>query len=281
MKIIKSIAAFRKWKKNIPGGFVLVPTMGALHKGHIALMLRARKHAGKDGLVGVSIFVNPTQFGPREDYKSYPRTPTQDLAICRKSGVDVVFLPSVEEMYAADRSISVEETSLSHTLCGKARPGHFRGVCTIVAKLFLIMQPTAAIFGEKDWQQLAIIRRMVRDLNFPVRILAHPTVREVDGLAMSSRNTYLTPKERSVAPQIHATLQDAAERDSPAEIVTAARKKIARIPGVRVDYVEAVDAETLTPLLNRKRDGRLAVAVYLGRTRLIDNISIPQKHERV
>jgi pantoate--beta-alanine ligase len=170
----------------------------------------------------------------------------------------------------------VHEDRLSLPLCGKSRPGHFRGVCTVVAKLFLILQPDLAIFGEKDWQQLAVIRRMVRDLNFPVKIRSHPTVREKDGLALSSRNTYLTPEERKVAPAIQEILaQCAATSDSPATLLRKARTRMERIPGARVDYLEAVDAETLEPLKSRQRSGRLITAVFLGRTRLLDNVALP------
>ena len=170
---------------------VLVPTMGALHRGHGELIRIARDAAGRDGEVAVSIFVNPLQFGPGGDYEKYPRPEQVDDEFCRNAGVDILFRPSVEEMYPADFSVAVEESSLANTLEGKSRPGHFRGVCTVVAKLFHILAPDAAVFGEKDFQQLAIIRRMVRDLNFPVEIIGAPTVREADGLACSSRNQYL------------------------------------------------------------------------------------------
>ena len=179
---------------------VLVPTMGALHKAHGELIRVAREAAGKDGEVAVSIFVNPLQFEPGSDYKRYPRPEKADEEFCRNAGVDLLFRPSAEEVYANDRSTFVEETSLSSTLEGKSRPGHFRGVCTVVAKLFNILAPDAAVFGEKDFQQLAIIRRMVRDLNFKIDIIAVPTVREEDGLACSSRNQYLNPEERKQAP---------------------------------------------------------------------------------
>jgi pantoate--beta-alanine ligase len=171
----------------------------------------------------------------------------------------------------------VEESSLSNVLCGASRPGHFRGVCTVVAKLFNILSPDTAVFGEKDWQQLAIIRRMVRDLNFPVKIVGHPTIREKDGLAMSSRNAYLTPEERAVAPGIQQAMKEAAKLAAPSKILHAARTKIARIPGGRIDYVELVDAETLQPAANLRRPARLAAAVFLGKARLIDNIGVPPR----
>ena len=275
MKVAKSIAALRAWRKNRTGRIVLVPTMGALHAGHAALIRSARKLAGRRGSVVVSIFVNPIQFGPKEDFSSYPRPFRKDVAICRSAGADTVFAPSVEELYAGDGSVTVDESHLSTALCGRSRPGHFRGVCTVVSKLLLIVQPTHSVFGEKDWQQLAVLRRMVRDLNFPVQVVGHPTVREPDGLATSSRNAYLTGSERAVAPLIHAALKSAASKKSPSAIEAAARKAVSTIPGARLDYVEAVDAASLQPLKNRKSPGRLASAVFLGKARLIDNIALP------
>jgi pantoate--beta-alanine ligase len=249
--------------------------MGALHDGHAALIRKARQVAGRTGTVIVSIFVNPTQFGPGEDFAAYPRPISRDLLFCRMSGADAVFAPSAGGMYSSDASVSVDEELLSKTLCGRSRPGHFRGVCTVVAKLFLITEPTHAVFGEKDWQQLAIIRRMVRDLNFSVRILGHPTVREEDGLARSSRNAYLTASEREVAPLIHRALVEAAGAGlSPVGTVRRAESAIRRIPGARVDYVEAVEAASLARLPGRKVPGRLAAAVFLGRARLIDNVAM-------
>ena len=276
MKTIRSLVAMRRWRKSAEGRVVLVPTMGALHHGHAALIRRARRLAGSRGKVAVTIFVNPTQFGPREDFASYPRPLSSDLALCAENGANVVFHPSVDAMYSGDLSVSVDEEVLSQTLCGKSRAGHFRGVCTVVAKLFLIAQPSDAVFGEKDWQQLAILRRMVRDLNFPVRVLGHPTVREGDGLATSSRNAYLTADERRDAPQIFRALHAAASRpDRPPQVMRAAAAAIAKIPGARIDYVEAVEAATLAPLKNRRMLGRLAAAVFLGRARLIDNVPLP------
>lgn len=277
MKIAKTIGSLRTFRKGNSSRTVLIPTMGALHDGHAELIRAGRKLAGRQGKVIVSIFVNPIQFGPKEDFSSYPRPLRRDLSICRLAGADAVFVPSDKEMYAADRSITVEESMLSGALCGRSRPGHFRGVCTVVAKLFLITQPTHAIFGEKDWQQLAILRRMVRDLNFPVTVLGHPTIREPDGLAISSRNGYLTASERSLAPRIHAGLQAAASRRSPAAMERSARKSLSCIPGARLDYVEAVEADSLRPLKDRKQAGRLAAAVFLGKARLIDNIPLPPR----
>ncbi len=256
---------------------VLVPTMGALHEGHAALIRRARRLAGPQGTVVVSVFVNPTQFGPKEDFSRYPRPIRADLKVCRENGADLVFRPEPTEMYAVDASARVDETSLSAHLCGASRPGHFGGVGTVVAKLFLIVQPQIAVFGEKDWQQLAIIRRLVRDLNFPVRIVGHPTVREADGLARSSRNAYLTPEERAVAPGIYAALTRAAAEPTAGRILRSAGRALAALPGARVDYVRLVDAETLEPATRLRRRTTLAAAVFLGRARLIDNVQIPPR----
>jgi pantoate--beta-alanine ligase len=259
---------------------VLVPTMGALHRGHGELMRMAREAAGSDGEVAVSVFVNPMQFAPGGDYEKYPRPEANDDEFCRNAGVDILFRPSAEEMHAADFSVSVEESSLANTLEGKSRPGHFRGVCTVVAKLFNILSPNAAVFGEKDFQQLAIIRRMVRDLNFPIEIIGVPTVREADGLACSSRNQYLNQTERKQAPVLRAALLEAqrlaaqGERAVPV-ILDAARKVIATAPLARIDYLELVNAETLQPIESVQPNLLVAVAVFFGQTRLIDNIRIP------
>lgn len=276
MKSLITMGSVRVWRKKTTGKVVFVPTMGALHHGHEALIRDARRLAGLKGSVVVSIFLNPIQFGPREDVASYPKPLKNDITVCRRAGADAVFLPTVADMYGPDRSVFVDEESLSSVLCGRSRPGHFRGVCTVVAKLFNIVQPTHAIFGEKDWQQLAIIRRMVRDLNFPVEIVTAPTVRESDGLAASSRNAYLTAEERALAPLIHAAMQSAAEKfKDPIAIVRAVARAVEKIPGARLDYAETVDSVTLLPLKNRKSAGRLAVAVFLGKARLIDNIGLP------
>jgi pantoate--beta-alanine ligase len=253
---------------------VLVPTMGALHKAHGELICVARENAGKDGEVVVSIFVNPLQFQPGSDYERYPRPEKADEEFCRKLDVDLLFRPSAAEMYPDDRSVVVEENSLSNVLEGKSRPGHFRGVCTVVAKLFNISQPDAAVFGEKDFQQLAIIRRMVRDLNYNIDIVAVPTVREVDGIACSSRNAYLNPEERKQAAVLRKALLAAKDsgKKSGKEIVDLAGKTISEAPLARIDYVDLVDAETLQPIEAVKSDSVLALAVYFGKTRLIDNI---------
>ena len=251
--------------------------MGALHKAHGELIRIAREHAGQKGEVAVSIFVNPLQFEPGSDYERYPRLEKQDENFCRNAGVDLLFRPTPAEMYADDRSVFVEETTLSSTLEGKSRPGHFRGVCTVVAKLFNILSPDAAVFGEKDFQQLAIIRRMVRDLNFKIDIVAVPTIREGDGLAFSSRNEYLNLEERKQAPVLRRALLAAAEKAKAGEksaklIVDLARNVISEASLARIDYVNLVDAENLQPVEIVRPKSVLALAVFFGRTRLIDNI---------
>ena len=277
MKIIESASemqqaalALRAAGKRI--GFV--PTMGNLHDGHLSLVRIAKQHAD---IVVVSIFVNPTQFGPNEDFAAYPRTFAADRALCEAEGVDLVFYPSVPDMYPAGASVSVTENALSRTLCGAARPGHFDGVCTVVAKLFNIVLPHVAVFGEKDGQQLRVIRRMVRDLRFPVEIVSGPTARESDGLARSSRNQYLTPEQRPQAVCLRRALDEAerlfaaGERD-PRKLVAAMRAVIARAPAAKIDYVEIVDDETLQPLAGPiARPALAALAVWVGTPRLIDN----------
>ena len=250
--------------------------MGALHKAHGELVRVAREAAGKDGEVAVSIFVNPLQFEPGSDYERYPRPEKADEEFCRNACVDLLFRPSAEEIYPADRSTFVDETFLSSRLEGESRPGHFRGVCTVVAKLFNILSPGAAVFGEKDFQQLAIVRRMVRDLNFNIHIIAVPTVREEDGLACSSRNQYLNPDARKQAAILFKALRMAgkAERKSAEEIVALVRKVINEAPLARIDYVKVVDAETLRPVERSGANKVLLLAVFFGKTRLIDNIRL-------
>lgn len=259
---------------------VLVPTMGALHRGHGELIRIARDAVGNEGEVAVSIFVNPLQFAPGGDFEKYPRPETADEEFCRSVGVDILFRPSADDMYAADFSVEIEENSLSVALCGKSRPGHFRGVCTVVAKLFHILAPGAAVFGEKDFQQLAIIRRMVRDLNFRIEIIGAPTVRESDGLACSSRNQYLSAVERQQAPVLRAALVEAARiaaggEQSARVIVAAAGKVIETSPLARIDYLEVVNADTLQPVEVVQPNSLIALAVFFGQTRLIDNIRLP------
>ena len=248
--------------------------MGAFHPGHLSLMHRAREIAGPAGTVVVSIFVNPIQFDRATDLAAYPRPMTSDLAACEAAGVDVAFTPAAESMYLADRSITVHENLLSSGLCGASRPGHFDGVCTVVLKLFLLIGCGVAIFGEKDFQQLAVIRRMVRDLDVPVEIVACPTLRESDGLAMSSRNTRLTPEQRADAPRIRHALIAAVTLTSPPAILAAARAAIAASPLARIDYLSLVDAETLQPVTALHRPSILATAVFYGEVRLIDHIAI-------
>ena len=251
--------------------------MGALHKAHLELIRVAREHAGPDGEVAVSIFVNPLQFEPGSDYERYPRLEKADEDFCRDAGVDLLFRPTPAEMYADDRSVFVEEASLSKTLCGKSRPGHFRGVCTVVAKLLNILTPEVAVFGEKDFQQLAIIRRMVRDLNFKIDIVAIPTVREKDGLARSSRNQYLNTEERKQATVLRKALLKGAEmtrggETSTTRVVSAVCEMISQAPLARIDYVDLVDAGNLQPIEVISPNSLLALAVFFGKTRLIDNI---------
>lgn len=274
MRVVTDPAELRQ---PSPSPLVLVPTMGALHEGHLALIGRARESAGAEGTVAVSIFVNPIQFDRAEDLKAYPRPLDDDLAKCRAEGVDLVFAPESGSLYFPDRSITVLETSLSTTLCGATRPGHFDGVCTVVLKLFNLIRPNAAVFGEKDYQQLAIIRRMVRDLNVPVKILGHPTIREEDGLAMSSRNVRLTPEQRADAPRIRQALvaadsiRKADPEILPSELLAATRSSL-ESPLNHIDYLELVDAESLQPVTDLTRPTVLATAVFYGDVRLIDKL---------
>ena len=249
----------------------LVPTMGALHEGHLSLIAAAKK-AGADEIV-VSIFVNPTQFGPNEDYAKYPRDAKADSAKCRRAGATAVFFPTPDNMYASDHSVwVVEDGALSDCLCGARRPGHFRGVCTVVAKLFNLVHPHVAVFGQKDFQQATIIRRMVRDLNFDVEILVAPIVRESSGLALSSRNAYLSEDEKANALALSQSL--AGLKPGP---WAAQRRRIVKSleeRGLKVDYVEAVDSSNLRPAKAIKSGTAVLLAVYDGKTRLIDNRAI-------
>ncbi len=257
---------------------VLVPTMGALHEGHATLLRQARVLAGEDGVVVASVFLNPVQFDNAGDLATYPKTPRQDLETCDRCGVDVVFMPSPDTMYCSDRSITLEETHLSSVLCGASRPGHFAGVCLVVNKLFNLVQPTDAIFGKKDYQQFAILRRMVRDLDMPITLHGAEIVRESDGLALSSRNVRLTAEHRAAAPAIRKCLLAAADSYSAGAEISAicsgVRESLESIPGVRCDYVELVDAVTLHELTDPHRLALLAVAAWFGDVRLIDNIEL-------
>ena len=255
----------------------LVPTMGFLHEGHLSLMREARRRS--DWLV-VSLFVNPTQFGPNEDYARYPRDLEADIARMETVPVDVVFAPAAEAMYPSGAQTWVEVGPIASGLCGARRPGHFRGVATVVAKLFNIVKPHLAFFGEKDFQQLRVIERMAADLNFDVAIAAMPIVREADGLAMSSRNAYLSPSERASALALSRALAAARELKArrvhdAAELRAAAASVLAREPGLSVEYVEAVDAETLESPVADGRPVLLAIAARVGTTRLIDNAVFP------
>lgn len=296
MQIVSSIAAMqrlsRKWQRaGIKIGFV--PTMGYLHAGHASLMKRARRLVGKSGKVVVSIYVNPTQFGPKEDFTKYPRDLERDLKMCREEGVDVVFTPADTEMYpkaglsrcdgrTAQRAVPtsfstyVVEEKLSQSMEGASRPTHFKGVTTVVAKLFNIVLPDVAVFGQKDFQQAAIIQRMVADLNFPLKVVVAPTLREADGLAMSSRNKYLDAEQRSQAVILFHALQ-AVRQAVTKKPVSAARLKadikefLTATPLARLDYVEFFDPETLAPATMVSRGTQMALAVFFGNTRLIDN----------
>jgi pantoate--beta-alanine ligase len=257
-----------------------VPTMGCLHAGHTSLMTRARQLAGRNGIVAVSIYVNPAQFAPTEDFARYPRDLKRDTALCTAAGVDLLFVPEDREMYppGADAPFStcIDEEKLSRRLEGAARPSHFRGVTTVVAKLFNILLPDVAVFGAKDFQQAAIIRRMVRDLNFPVKIAVAPTVREPDGLALSSRNEYLSTAERAQATVLWEAIRQmrAAVRVAP-QPAAALKKRVARLiaarPSARLDYVDFFHPGTLEPVSRVGRGNQMALAVFVGKTRLIDN----------
>ena len=276
MKIFSTIDQMRSASRDLrhkDRQLALVPTMGALHEGHLSLVRAAR--AASD-VVAASIFVNPTQFGPNEDLAKYPRSPERDCEMLEREGVAFVFAPSVEEMYPAGAVTWVTVEGLSGKLDGRSRPGHFRGVTTVVSKLFHIVEPDKAFFGQKDAAQAAIIRRMVRDLNLPVEIVVCPIVREADGLAMSSRNAYLSPEERKMALVLHRSLErvqqlvETGERDA-ARLLAAGREEFARESSVRLDYFEVVDRETLDPVADVSRGALVAVAAYVGATRLIDN----------
>lgn len=274
MQVLRHVRDFHESMAQGEGPRVLVPTMGALHAGHLALIDKAREFAGERGRVIVSIFVNPIQFDREDDLNAYPRSEQADLKACEAAGVDLVFIPDPNEMYAADHSVTVAESSLSSVLCGASRPGHFDGVCTVVIKLFMLSFCDAAVFGEKDFQQLAVIRRMVRDLNVPVEIIAHPTLRESDGLAMSSRNSRLTVQQRADAPRLYRALREAAEMKDIAAMLKHARNEIGASGLARIDYLELVDAETLRPTASLSQPSILAVAVFYGEVRLIDHVTI-------
>lgn len=275
MLVLKTAEEMQRWALRQRAGGVrlgLVPTMGYLHAGHLSLIDEARRRSDQ---VVVSIFVNPVQFGPSEDFEKYPRNEARDLALCEQAGAAAVFLPQVSSMYAPDASVYVVEERLGSGLCGAKRPGHFRGVCTVVAKLFNLALPDVAVFGQKDYQQAAVIRRLARDLNFPVEVVVAPIVREPDGLAMSSRNVYLSPEERRNALGLSRALLGAAEAVAagprPAEEVRRQMAGVLERHALRIDYVEVVDPDTLAPVAQAARGSVALIAVYCGKTRLIDN----------
>lgn len=288
MRIVTSAAAMQRLalrcrRAGARVGFV--PTMGYLHDGHLSLVHRARRLVGKRGIVVASIYVNPTQFAPTEDLSAYPRDLERDKALCRKAGVDVLFLPSDAEMYpgrdTGGYSTYVVEERLSQGMEGGSRPTHFRGVTTVVAKLFNLVLPDVAVFGAKDWQQAAVVRRMTRDLNFPLKLVVAPTRREKDGLAMSSRNKYLTAEERTQATILWRALKLAKEVVAASRTPNYAdvlKKELAALiatqPAARLDYVEFFDGETLQPATAVTRGTHMALAVFIGKTRLIDNAKL-------
>jgi pantoate--beta-alanine ligase len=280
LKIFTTIKEMRAACRAVRGngarlGFV--PTMGALHEGHLSLVRSARNSCDA---VAASIFVNPAQFGPSEDLAKYPRSFERDRELLEKDGVELLFAPSVEEMYPAGAATWITVEGLSNKLDGRSRPGHFRGVTTVVAKLFHVVEPDAAFFGQKDAAQVAIIRRMVRDLNFAVEIVVVPIVREPDGLAMSSRNAYLDAQQRKQGLVLHRSLMlvkklsDQGERNA-AKLAAAAREELATEPGARLDYFEIVNPDTLDPVEDTSRGALATVAAFVGTTRLIDNVLLP------
>lgn len=255
----------------------LVPTMGALHAGHISLVTAARAAADR---VVATVFVNPTQFGPNEDFAAYPRREDEDAALLEQAGAALLFAPTVDQMYPAGHATTVSVSDVSEGLCGAVRPGHFQGVATIVTKLLLQAQPDVAFFGEKDYQQLQVIKRLVRDLDIPVEVRGGATVREADGLALSSRNAYLTPAERAAAPALYRVLAEVARRlsggaEAAAPHLAWAAAELLRAGFAGVDYVELRDADSLAPLERADRPARLLAAARLGRARLIDNVAVP------
>jgi pantoate--beta-alanine ligase len=285
MQILSDISEVRATLRQLRAGSErstsrsvgFVPTMGALHAGHRSLVQAARLHCD---IVVVSIFVNPTQFGPNEDFSRYPRTLEQDCQMLEAEGVDLVFTPTAEVMYPPGASTFVEVAGVSERLDGASRPGHFRGVATVVAKLFHILQPNFSFFGQKDAAQVAVLRKMVRDLDFPLEIIVCPTVREPDGLAMSSRNRYLSMEERRQALTLSRALRAAEMEVARGEYRASALLQIMRAtleeePAIRADYLAIVDPDTLLPIENLETGGLLAIAAYVGNTRLIDNVLLP------
>ncbi len=273
MKVLHTIADFRAARAGVPEPLGLVPTMGALHAGHLSLVQRAREECAT---VVMSIFVNPAQFGPQEDLSRYPRPLERDLQLAQDGGVDLVFNPSADEMYPAGFSTHIEVGGAARRWEGERRPGHFRGVATVVAKLFIIVSPQRAYFGQKDFQQLAVVRRMAADLNLPVDVIGCPTIREADGLALSSRNVYLSDEDRPFATALHNALAEGRRRiasgDRDGEAVRDAMERVLLdTPGVSVDYAAVVDPQTLEPLTRIEGPAHGLIAARLGSVRLIDN----------
>jgi pantoate--beta-alanine ligase len=274
MHVVTTVSDMRRLRSEMDGAVGLVPTMGYLHEGHLSLARCSRR---QDDHVVATIFVNPTQFGPGEDYERYPRDEERDLALLREEGVDAVFMPPVEEMYPQGFETYVEVKQMTQVLEGAHRPTHFQGVTTVVAKLLNVVQPHRAYFGQKDAQQLAVVRRMVRDLDLPVEIVAVPTVREADGLAMSSRNAYLSAEEREAAPVLYRSLRLAeelwrqGERDA-SRMRSRMAELIATEPLARPDYVSVADPETLAELERIEKSALVSLAVRIGKARLIDNV---------
>jgi pantoate--beta-alanine ligase len=267
----EAIRSERKLGKKV----ALVPTMGALHQGHISLVNLAKQHAES---VVASIFVNPTQFGPNEDFSKYPRTEKEDIGKLEAFGVAIAYIPTIEEMYPEGSITQIHIDKISEELCGAFRPGHFNGVATIVTKLFIQALPDIALFGEKDYQQLYIIRQVVRDLDIPVNIIGAPIIREKDGLAMSSRNRYLSEQEQKVAVSMYKTLSNAAKElqqgKESDDVLLTAKELLLHAGFIKVDYVELRDATTLSPVKNAMKPARLLAAAYLGTMRLIDNLEV-------
>jgi len=285
MRVIRSIqemARFSKENRLKRQTIGFVPTMGALHQGHLSLIRRCRK---ENDFTVVSIFVNPIQFGPKEDFRKYPRNLKQDAQACKKEGADIIFYPYPNRMYPSPYRTTIHVDSLSEVLCGQARPGHFRGVATVVTKLFNIINPDRAYFGQKDAQQAMLIKKMVEDLNVPVKIKIVPTVREKDGLAMSSRNAYLNAKERKDAPVLYKALSVARQlatrgESDASKIIKSIKNIIQKKKRAKIDYISVVDLQNLKPLNKIKDNTLIALAVWLGPTRLIDNTIVKLKVKR-
>ena len=279
MKVYNEIAEVRKWRRKLSGSLGFVPTMGYLHEGHVELVRRAK---AENKHTAASIFVNPTQFGPQEDFATYPRDPDRDQRLLKDEKVDALFIPDVDDLYPEGYKTWVDIENITEPLEGAHRPGHFRGVATIVAKLFNIIEPTRAYFGQKDAQQLAVIKKMVTDLDMNIHVVAVPTIRELDGLAMSSRNVYLDPDERESAVVLYKALITAlhlwekGERSAD-KIRSAMTSLIEAEPSATIDYVSVADAETLEELKDIEGPVLVSMAVNIGKTRLIDNITLSSK----